>query len=148
MHGLHKRSIARGGKVDGVDCQPLFDVLSSHGLTLRATRGITGTERGKEREKAKRALLPLIKDLPGFVADYQKALQRVLCQDTKALKIEVRLTEVKTTANRAKGTIVAVVDGKQLKESMDFVKSATGWKIVPPAVETEDSDDPDRNNDD
>jgi hypothetical protein len=147
IHGVHLRSIAKekGGKVDGKDLKKVLDVMDKHGLTAKATKGITGSERGKARQKAKTTLLGLIEDPAAFVADFRKALDDVFRKpdDKEPPKIKARLTGVKITGNKARGTAIVTVGGKEEKHRHDFVKVGKGWKMVPPPDELEDLGDPD-----
>jgi hypothetical protein len=150
IQGVFRRSQADSdGKIKGVDYKPLFEVLDKHGLTEKATKGITGLETGKKRIAARSTLIGLVKDHAAFVADYEIALAAVTDkgrprEKDKAKQTEVRpkLTEVKIDGDKATGVPVLTIDGKEKKGSVDFVKVGDGWRIIPDRRLLDDSDKP------
>lgn len=151
VQGQQKRELARssgkdGGKDDKLTrrWQPLFDVLDKHGLTESATKGVKLGLRptAAESEKARAALVKEVKDVRGFLADYQGALDKDSPR-AKEEELKVRLTEVKVEGDKATGVGVAkymarAKDKDKVKEVevedrklFDFVKEGGGWKIVP-----------------
>lgn len=117
----------------------LFAVLDRHGLTEKATRGITPGRTRKEHEKASEAALELIKDPAAFLAD-------LLVEDDKLSKgkgekLEAKLTELKVDGDKARGIVVIKDPDRERKTPFEFVKVGDGWKLNPRPKETDTAKD-------
>jgi hypothetical protein len=111
--------------------QLLFDALGKHGLTEKTTRDIQYNPGGEGVEKAVRALLALIKNPPAFIFDYLTAQDKIMgVRYPSTVKDKPRLTLVKIDGDRARGTFVSTVAGKEEEHPVEFVKIDGGWKIA------------------
>jgi hypothetical protein len=145
VQGLQKRDLATSGTKDGDKdnklakrWKPTFDVLDKHGLTVKATKDVK-VSTTEEREKARKTILPLIKDKSAFLVDYQEALDKdrpkVKEEDFKA-----KLAELKIDGDKATAVLVVLLNVKdkkdktkesEQKDPVEFVKVGGGWKINP-----------------
>ncbi len=115
----------------------LDDVLNRHGLTEEYVKTLPKPQIGKKpspeeiKEGIKKLVAP-IKDRGGFVAD---VLALLPSKDGKKggpfeeLGGNPKLEDVKVTGDRAKGEMVGMKDGKEVRKPIDFKKEGGGWKI-------------------
>jgi hypothetical protein len=110
--------------------KPVVDALHRHGLTEKATQGIKDSKDPTERQKAEKAVLALIKDPEAFLVDIQAAMDRALGGNSGKKAYKQKLTDLKIEGDRASGIIVMTTKFSQEKQSVTFVKSYHGWRIL------------------
>jgi len=113
---------------------PVNEVLDRHGLTPKATKEIRKGKDGEENEKAKKAVLKLVKDPEKFLADVLAAFDKLSGPNKE--KTKDKLTDVKIDGDKATGVIVTTRKGKddndvERKEKVQFVKVGGGWRMIP-----------------
>jgi WD40 repeat protein len=114
-------------------------VLSKHGMTEEAVNKIIAAQQ-KERneEKAKAAVLALIKDRAAFLVDVMAAMHAAMSKEEKPPPGKFKLTKVKIDGDKGKGVIVQKAGDREFYEPIEFVKIGGGWKVAfpKPKVET------------
>jgi hypothetical protein len=130
--------------------KPLFDVLDRHGLTAKALKGLEEGKDEKQRQKARQAVLDLLKDAEAFLVDFYEAVDRLEGLSKEKDGGTEELTDVKIDGDKATATVVRTVKGDDKgkdvvsKESMRFVKVDGGWRLArrfAPDAPKEDSKD-------
>jgi histone H3/H4 len=115
--------------------KPILDVLDKHGLTARAFDKIA-KDAGKDEEKARKALLALVKDHAAFLADLAEAVTKLTGKSR--VEDEKKLTDVKIDGDKATGAVTTTTtiqakgeeDRKFVnKSTMAFAKVNGGWLI-------------------
>jgi len=119
--------------------RPVVDVMDRHGLTLKAAQGVKKHLDAKENDKAKKAVLAVVKDPESFLIDVNEALSKVVDAQEKPAARQ-KLTELKVEGDKATATVVRTTRGlggkeTQAKVRVSFVKTDGGWRIVPPLEE-------------
>jgi len=134
--------------------KPIFDAMDKHGLTEKATKDVKKSKDVKEHEKAKKAVLKLVKDPEAFLVDLLTAFDSLGGLKDKN-KAKEKLTNVKYDDDKTKATAVIVrtykdKDEKEVerKEKVSFVKIDGGWRMVPQLKAEEESSGDDKKKDD
>jgi len=116
--------------------KPLFDVLDTHGLTEKATKGFEKGKEAKERPKVSKAVLEVLKDPAAFLVDVYEAMEKLENLTKEKDGVTEKLEDVKTDGDKATARIVRTIkEGdkeKELapKEPVQFVKVEGGWRMV------------------
>lgn len=121
--------------------KPMLEVMAKHGLTEKALADITVSSRDRETvKKAQAGLGKLIKRPEAFALEMLAAKGKML----KALSTgrvvrrppmkrpPMKLEDVKVEWDKASGTMVIDLGGRQLKRQVDFLKGPNGWRMLPP----------------
>jgi hypothetical protein len=108
----------------------LAEVLVKHGLTVTATKDIKAGLNPKETEKARKAVLALIKDPAAFIVDYLRVADLGSLSGQGEL-LTPKLTNVKIDGDRATGTVLTDDRGREQKSFMGFVRVRGSWRISP-----------------
>lgn len=114
--------------------RPLLAVMDKHGLTEKATKGVTWDSEANEKQRAaaRKAALKPVKDSEAFLAEAWATLDKLglPAADTYT---SGSLKDVKADGERASGTATVTSQGRQLDETVTFVKVGGGWRLSPPA---------------
>lgn len=113
--------------------QPILDVLQRHRLddetVQRMAKELPWMPSASDAEKVDQALAP-IRDRNGFVADMIGAMKQINNRPALTpIATQSELKEVTIDGDRATGMVVSMADGRENKESMEFLRSGGGWKI-------------------
>jgi hypothetical protein len=134
--GLHQQFAAQGPKGEKYKEQfkMILAVLDKHGLSHDVTKKFEGRlGKEKEQEAIIRELGGLIKEPVAFFGDLQEAYSRTEPFNRKRdlPAVEAKLTDVKIDGDKATGTAILKVDGKEVKHPADFIKVGGGWRLAP-----------------
>jgi hypothetical protein len=115
-----------------------FDkIMDKHGLTKDVMGKLKQTKDTKEIEANNKVIVAAVKDKPAFVGDVMKWLDAANPGKNKGGPLdEAELKDLKVTGDKATGTVVSKVGGKDKEEPMDFAKVGGGWRIVLPEPKT------------
>jgi hypothetical protein len=115
--------------------EPVYDVMDRHGLTQKATKDVTKSKDAREQEKARKAVLELIKNPETFLVDLYAALDKLEGKPKEQPRPREKLTDVKIDGDKATATIVTTTGkGKketQNKEPVKFEKINGSWRMIP-----------------
>ena len=115
----------------------LEKIMDKHGLTKDVMGKLKQTKDPKEIEANNKTIAAVIKDKPAFVADVMKWLDAANPGKSKGGPLDdAELKDVKVNGDKATGTVVTKVSGKE--EPMEFAKVGGGWRIVLPEPKAKD----------
>ena len=136
--------------------EPIHKVYAKHGLTEKVLKelGLSGSElfvafekgRPEDREKLKAAFAKAakrVKDKPGFVEDWMKAMLKLARtfgkgDDKGPIDLfgkDARLEDLKVAGDTAQGMIVSTKRGTDKREPIHFKKMSGSWLIELPLDE-------------
>jgi hypothetical protein len=111
---------------------PVLAVMDKHGLSSEVTKKIKVDFTPEGMEKAQREVGKLIKEPAAFTTDMLAASeQKDGPKKPPAQEEDPKLTDLKVNGDKATGTVVRKVAGKEVKEPVEFVKVGGGWKLNP-----------------
>jgi hypothetical protein len=115
--------------------QAIDDAMKKHGLTeehqQKLSKGMFDTKGGSQDIQSIRQAIAPIKDKPGFVGDIMAAMKKFGNKqgDQQPQQFAGTLKDVKIDGDKATGTVVRTVAGKEISQPMEFRKVGGGWKI-------------------
>jgi hypothetical protein len=133
FQALRQQAAVRGDEKLRTQFKPILDALNKHGLTDEVGKKVKLNPSDRaEAEQAQRELQGLIKEPAALAADLMTAYSKTEPFNRKPAEVPTpQLTDVKIDGDKARGTIVVKVQGRELKQPAEFVKVGGSWKLAP-----------------
>jgi hypothetical protein len=129
--GSLMKQFAGFDKDKGAEAAKAIDeAFKKHGMS-EAQLAHLGKDMSPDIQSMRKVIEP-IKDKPGFVADVLGALKKLGNKEGTPQQFSGTLTDLKVNGDKATGTVVRNVAGKETKEPVEFKKVGSGWKIEMP----------------
>jgi hypothetical protein len=112
--------------------KPINEVFSKHGVTDEALKKIKPPKSPEEAAKTVRTVAGLVKSPAAFCSELIAVLDKMNPKGGNDPFATGKLSDVKITGNKARGTIQMKVGESERKEPIEFAKVGGGWKLVMP----------------